>query len=376
MKQKQQKPDTAHVLNGLKDFQRTTVDYVYHRLYEDEPCADRFLIADEVGLGKTLVARGIIARAVDKLWQKDGHRIDIVYICANQDIARQNINRLNITGEPIANATRMTLLPLYLHDIRDRKLNFVSFTPGTSFDLRSRGGIAYERVLIYHLLREAWDFGDVAGPKNLLQVGVERRAWHKQLRQFRQDQRDKKKKVDESLKQAFFDTLGQTPKVRKRFEKLAVRFGHHRKRQNVDSEDRRDQLALIGTLRRLLAKSCVGALEPDIVILDEFQRFKNLLDDDDEMALLAQELFNYEGAKTLLLSATPYKMYTMYHERSVEDHYTDFIRTTRFLFNSDKQTEDFEADLRHYVRPYFNLMGMLQPNSSSPKPILNVDYGR
>ena len=39
-------------LAGLKDFQRKTVDYVFKRLYGDDPTS-RFLIADEVGLGKT-----------------------------------------------------------------------------------------------------------------------------------------------------------------------------------------------------------------------------------------------------------------------------------------------------------------------------------
>ncbi len=130
------KPDTVGPLVGLKDFQSATVDYVYRRLYEDEDRVDRFLIADEVGLGKTLVARGVIAKAIDKLWQKDGHRIDIIYICANRDIARQNISRLNITGDrEMAVASRMTLLPLHLHQLQHNRLNFVSFTPGTSFNL-------------------------------------------------------------------------------------------------------------------------------------------------------------------------------------------------------------------------------------------------
>lgn len=40
-------------LAGLKDFQRRTVDYVFKRLYGDDPTS-RFLIADEVGLKKRL----------------------------------------------------------------------------------------------------------------------------------------------------------------------------------------------------------------------------------------------------------------------------------------------------------------------------------
>ncbi len=61
---RQNPPDVETVLSGLKDFQRDTVDYVFRRLYLDRNPTHRFLIADEVGLGKTLVARGLIAKAV------------------------------------------------------------------------------------------------------------------------------------------------------------------------------------------------------------------------------------------------------------------------------------------------------------------------
>jgi len=56
-------------------------------------------------------------------------------------------------------ATRLPLLPLYIGDLDKQPLNFVAFTPGTSFHLHSGGGLAKERVLLYHLLREEWEFG-------------------------------------------------------------------------------------------------------------------------------------------------------------------------------------------------------------------------
>jgi hypothetical protein len=71
------KPDVAAVMRGLKDFQRDTVEYVYQRLFLDSDNQRRFLIADEVGLGKTLVARGLIAKAINNLWDKSD-RIDVV----------------------------------------------------------------------------------------------------------------------------------------------------------------------------------------------------------------------------------------------------------------------------------------------------------
>jgi hypothetical protein len=76
--------DTAFAT--LKDFQVDTVDYVLRRLYDDPDITDRFLVADEVGMGKTLVARGVIEGAIERL-QCDGtvDRIDIIYICSNAD---------------------------------------------------------------------------------------------------------------------------------------------------------------------------------------------------------------------------------------------------------------------------------------------------
>ena len=86
------------------------------RLYSNggEPASRRFLVADEVGLGKTLIAKGIIAKALRHL-QARVKRIDIVYICSNRDIARQNLSRLRIDGLDGVDFTphdRLTLLPL------------------------------------------------------------------------------------------------------------------------------------------------------------------------------------------------------------------------------------------------------------------------
>jgi hypothetical protein len=155
--------DTAAILGQLKDFQRRTVDYVFQRLYCDKPHARRFLIADEVGLGKTLVARGLIAKAVEHFGAA-GERTDIVYICSNADIARQNINRLNIlVGRGFQLATRITLMPTHVGDLDRNRLNFLSLTPATSFDLKSSLGIAEERALLFHLLRDEWNLqGDGA----------------------------------------------------------------------------------------------------------------------------------------------------------------------------------------------------------------------
>ncbi len=84
MKGSSHRPDLSSILAGLKDFQLDTAEYVFRRMYTDPDYTRRFLIADEVGLGKTIVAKGLIGKAVDYLWEAIP-RIDIVYICSNSD---------------------------------------------------------------------------------------------------------------------------------------------------------------------------------------------------------------------------------------------------------------------------------------------------
>ena len=72
------RPNKSSVLEKLKGFQRRTVDHVVARLL-DPAGSRRFLVADEVGLGKTLIARGVIAEMVDRLWDDVG-RVDVLYI--------------------------------------------------------------------------------------------------------------------------------------------------------------------------------------------------------------------------------------------------------------------------------------------------------
>lgn len=150
------KPDARRALASLKDFQRATADYAFRRLWLDDDQVKRFLVADEVGLGKTMVAKGVIAKTVDYLWETD-KRIDIVYICSNSQIARQNLSRLNVVGgTEVKHADRLTLLPKVIRNLRDQRINFVSFTPGTSFQVGRSGGAYPERVLLYWMLARCW----------------------------------------------------------------------------------------------------------------------------------------------------------------------------------------------------------------------------
>ena len=73
----------------------------------------------------------------------------------------------------------------------------------------------------------------------------------------------------------------------------------------MKSKIRRD---LISVGKRLECGKCLinvgwgvigGNLEPDLIILDEFQRFKDLLGNESDAGELAQELMNYPDVRVL-----------------------------------------------------------------------------
>jgi hypothetical protein len=341
------RPDLEAVLAPLKPFQRRTVEHAFRRLFLAKDSTDRFLVADEVGLGKTLVARGVIARTIDHLWDTVD-RIDIIYICSNQSIARANLPKLQVSGEEersFALATRLTMLATELApkkgqpSLGDSKVNFVSFTPATSFHMGHSGGMAKERRVLFHLLRPLFR-SRCTGLMNLLQGGVSRTdKWRYLLKH-------EEVPLDPGIRRRFRTAVRAHTDLRPRIKDV-IDTWFRKQRKAWPREARVARNELLGELRRLLAECCIQALEPDLIILDEFQRFKSVLEHRPEFrdpaAEIAQALFQAETpeghpVRTLLLSATPYKLYTADAEIEHEDHYEDFIATTRFLMGDDEHS--------------------------------------
>lgn len=355
-------PDVDQVLENLAPFQRATVEHAFAHLYDDPHGSRRFLVADEVGLGKTLVAKGLAARAIEHLWNSVD-RIDIVYICSNLSIAEQNLARLNpYANKELVRPDRLTMLPVTLLELEGHRVNLVALTPGTSFEQGHSTGIKRERALLYGLLREAWDLHDRPARRVLAGNVGDFQVWSDFIDRFLAEHT-----ISNSLANRFWNDLeeaiGQAkskglPSLADRFGELCDRFARHHRPRNL--QDRHARNELIGDLRRLLARSCVQALEPDLVILDEFQRFRHLLQTDSPAGELADLLFRYSGktsdVRTLLLSATPYKMYTLAQEDGEEDHHRDFLQTVRFLeAGNERSVGRLRDDLGSYRRALFSI---------------------
>ncbi len=353
--------DPAHALDGLKDFQRSTARYVYERMYDEIDPALRFLVADEVGLGKTLVARGVIAQVLAHLANVGDKRHDIVYVCSNQAIASQNLRKLNPTDTDVEMLpTRFTMLPAQSEQLQRQAVNLIAITPGTSLSFGQSGGMFDERALAFALLTEVWGADRLrgSGPARVFFLGIADDS--SAARRLRDRSREFAEDLDDAVIKGFRAQLQQLNARRehegrssiwKEFAQLADEFQY--RRQEYEWPLRRRRNRFIAELREALATVGIRALEPDLVILDEFQRFKNLLDPADQSwsTRLARELFNYRDratgrpTRTLLLSATPYRMYTMADDDLGDDHYADFVDTVRFLFDKDVAVDQLQGHL-------------------------------
>ena len=147
------------VMGELKDFQRATVeriDYLYRKGQR------RILVSDEVGLGKTLVARGTIAKFAKLRKEEGDDLVKVVYICSNATIADQNLDKLRIVNEIRAEDTHTSRLSMQHLNIfkqeNDTKvlnnyIQLIPLTPQTSFKVSNSQGTINERALIYTILK-------------------------------------------------------------------------------------------------------------------------------------------------------------------------------------------------------------------------------
>ena len=173
-------------LAALKDFQRATVNVVYDNLFKNGQ--QRMLVADEVGLGKTIVAKGVIARRiVDKANSGDTTPLKVTYICSNQVIAHENVGKLDIYPDRRSHdrfASRLTYLAFQPESDGEGVLRLNTLTPATSFNKGSNTGQQGERRILYALLTQDDQLsGHGKALSAVLRAGVQKAAstWFEEL---------------------------------------------------------------------------------------------------------------------------------------------------------------------------------------------------
>ena len=344
------------IMDGLKDFQRATVERVF-ALYKSGQ--KRVLVADEVGLGKTLVAKGVIAKTAKYHKEEGDNLFKVVYICSNQNIANQNINKLKITSDVTVDGvsdTRLSMQHLKIFeqennpDIIDKFIQLIPLTPSTSFSMTNGCGSAGERALIYAVLKRLVIMQPYTKELEVLLTDGATSSWQwvnpeYENRVVRCEGASRGQYIKTMIK-AIGEYFAQKPidlELISLCQKVRVNDGNR-----IDGT--RNTLY---KLRMMFAQISVDLLKPDLVIMDEFQRFKFLISANvsSETGILADRFLKGNNVKILLLSATPYKLYSTLeeiNETQSDDHYSEFLQVMNFLVNDQERQNQFKETWNNF----------------------------
>ena len=332
----------------LADFQQKTTDRIVEVFRSGQR---RILLADEVGLGKTIVARAVIKQVGD--WHRDELNDDhfkVVYICSNISIASQNAQKLGIKDQMNVSESRLSMQHLKIYQSAGTGHDYeqlIPLTPATSFSMTNGGGSISERALMFaHLWRlPAFDgykeklyrfltyYATKGWPANV--------EWYEKL--VVDCDRNGSHYIDE-MAAALENKLAEQPDL---IPTIKAICDTGKQTQAGESQ------TLIKRLRLIFAEISLAKLDPDLVIMDEFQRFRDLIapPKESEEKLLSQQFLQDTRTKVLLLSATPYKPYSTLEEIAEDessDHYREFMEVMNFLFYDDQKRRSFQTVWRDY----------------------------
>ena len=348
------------VMSGLKDFQRATVERI-DRLYRQGQ--KRILVSDEVGLGKTLIARGVIAKLAQLQKERQDDLVRVVYVCSNSAIADQNLEKLMISSDVSREAVGTSRLSMQHLNIfmqeSDLKLyksyvQLIPLTPDTSFRMTSGTGSADERALMYAILRRSHLFDGFQKQLNVAMMDWATKGWEYYRNRYEEnvlecERQTNGRYLSYMLPRVEHALVCSREEEDTYLEQMKELFGRIRMSGNI----RVNHNDILGKLRIVFAQISLDKLEPDLVIMDEFQRFKFLIDCDEasDTGMLASRFFNSDSVRMLLLSATPYKMYSTLDEideNQTDEHYQEFLEVMHFLNGSEVEDEKFRTVWNHY----------------------------
>ena len=362
----------SEVMSLLKDFQRATVQRVDELFRNGQ---DRVLVADEVGMGKTMVAKGVIARMARLRFEEGDDLVKIVYVCSNQAIANQNISEFDIfdTGYDDVSTTRLSMQHLMIAKQEQQKkddqyIQLIPLTPSTSFRQTAGCGSARERIVMCAVLRRLPCFVQYADQLEKMLIFGAPSAWRNSYQYWdnlvhEYESYGEKVAIYEGLMAEAYSGL-----LNEILEHLKVRPDLHKDRFGRASGDR----DLIIKLRKTFAEISVDLLNPDLVIMDEFQRFRFLINNPDPETRCLTDKFLLkktdklaDKVRVLLLSATPYKLYSTLDElgdTNDDSHYQEFLDVMGFLNGHDSHFHDvwmnYSSELKELNRDRLSVLMM------------------
>jgi hypothetical protein len=353
-------------MSKAKDFQLATAKRIIEIFKSGQK---RVLLSDEVGLGKTIMARTVVEMAKSLPGVETDGVYRVVYVCSNQNIIQQNTRNLGIPKEDIMQIqdSRLSMQHLILQErkmLQESKRGIglpqqlIPLTPSTSFSVTGGSGNAYERALIFAIIKDMEEF---SSHKRRLSYLL--KTSNKGQENWDVLVADYCKRVElcgEDYKNSIVKLLRENKVYSNSLESI---------KECIEGGNKEMPSWMINKLRIAFAQVSLNQLEPDLVIMDEFQRFSGLLNtsSDSEESMIAHEFFTNEHPYILLLSATPYKPFTTLeelNEANCDEQYEDFLKLMRFLFKNDSAGidsfhtvwEDYSNRLSHISSDAFDAL--------------------
>ena len=374
-------------LRQLTDFQRATVEVVFRRLTSGNGSQSRVLVADEVGLGKTLVARGVIGMLLEaRIAAKDLDRpLRVAYICSNQTLADENRRKLAIFKK--ADADRLVHAPSFgrladlgmtvPHTQTGKLLEICTLTPATSFATTRGDGNARERYIIWRALSTVVELqGAASWLEHLFRKGVGD-SWDVVRDKLAKNTFEPK--AMDSFRQRLCQRPGLAQDALRECNDLGVAFDTwHALLSGLAAHPKRGIKSLEAALlpfirtrlRSIFVECCAQNLEADLFILDEFQRFRELIGKqaEGEEGIIAARVLHQGDCRALLLSATPFKALSHVAEDELgKAHVHELRELLSYLSSNDKPLLDrYEKERGALLEQLVNLPVSLVPGARLP----------
>ena len=347
--------------NKPLDFQAATAEHVLEAYKKGQK---RVLVADEAGLGKTTVASEVVRRVKEELSKdvlEDDGLYCIVYVCCNLQIAKQNIDTLSDDGDKVDLSQCRLSMQHFVYYSKKAELQekgkdtlVLSLTPATSFQMTYGTGSANERALMYACLSLLPEFEEKEQLDKLssLLVGWAPKAWEwMSVYYYNEVRKPNMSEYRDTIVKAMADQLAKPKTGGETIMQRLVCLCN----SEQDKQWQNDVYYFTIELRKVFADISLEILKPDLVIMDEFQKFSSLIDTDNatetEENMIARKFFANKDTYILLLSATPYKPYTTLEElndSNNDEQYKDFHRLMDFLHANDEIKVDFKNIWREY----------------------------
>ncbi|MGB4661745.1 MAG: DEAD/DEAH box helicase family protein, partial [Mobilitalea sp.] len=330
-----------------KDFQQATADRILKVFREGQ---HRILLADEVGLGKTIIARDVIRQVSEwhRLEKKDDH-FKVIYICSNINIVNQNSKKLGIHDLMNISESRLSMQHLKIYQNKGNNHSYeqlIPLTPATSFTMTSGCGNQEERALMYaHIKRLPVFSSYISKLYDFLAYDAEK-YWRFYIDKYENEVINCEANGSNYIRE-MSDLLSlKLQESHELVDNIISNCASHSSSKKAESRP------LINVLRKIFAQISLEKLEPDLVIMDEFQRFRDLISPtDDEQGMLTKQFLQDTNTKVLLLSATPYKPYSTLEEISLDEnaeHYKEFMEVMKFLFYDQSKLVSFHQVWKDY----------------------------